>query len=151
MKKLFFLLMICPLMMLTSCKDNKGSNAKEELLLEQEMKATNAQLPMQVDVATTLMSVTIDGDMVTYKYLVDEDAMDYAQFIDQREQFRNDLKKQIVAMSTPNSEMHAFMSLLKVTGKDLRYQYKGNRSGMITTIDFPNDELQEMIKDFNPK
>ena len=81
-------------------------------MLEQEMKATNAQLPMQVDVATTLMSVTIDGDMVTYKYLVDEDAMDYAQFIDQREQFRNDLKKQIVAMSTPNSEMHAFMSLV---------------------------------------
>ena len=147
MKKLFFLLMLCPLLMVVSCKDNTGS-ASNEALLDKEIAASNKNMPMQVDNATTLLSLSRDGDVVTYEYVIDENAMDYAQFIDQKEKFRINLKNQIIALSTPDSELYGFMSLIKATGKNLRYQYKGNRSGLITTIDFPNDEIQEMIKDF---
>ena len=68
MKKLFLLLMF-PLLMITSCKDNaekanNSNNATEtvskEMLLEQEIKAFNEQLPIQVDEATTLLSMFKD-------------------------------------------------------------------------------------------
>ena len=52
-------------------------------------------------------------------------------------------------MCTPNSEVYAFMSLIRDTGRDLRYQYTGNLTGKVTTIEFSNDDLHEMIKDFD--
>ena len=154
MKKLLFLLMLCPLMMITSCRDNaeKANNATEtvskEMLLVQEIKAFQDQLPMQVDEATTLLSIFKEGEHVIYEYSVDEDDMDFKQFIEHKEEFRNNIKKQIMAMNTPDSEVYAFMSLLRDTGKGLRYQYAGNLSGKVTIIEFSNDDLQEMIKDF---
>ena len=155
MKKLLFLLTLCPLMIITSCKDNaeKADNATEtvskEMMLVQEIKAFNDQLPTQVDKATTLLSVSMSGEYVVYEYSVDEDDMDFGQFIEHKEDFRNNIKNYIITMSTPDSEVYAFMSLIRDTGKDLRYQYAGNLSGKVTIIEFSNDDLQEMIKDFD--
>ena len=160
MKKLLLLLMLCPLMMISSCKDNAENTSdannvadtatvSKEMLLDQEIKATNDQLPFQVDEATTLLSVVKDSECVVYEYSVNEGDMDFKQFINNIEDFRNNIKNQIIAMSTPDSEVYAFMSLLRDTGRDLRYQYTGNQSGKVTTIEFTNDELQEMIKDFD--
>ncbi len=155
MKKLLFLLMLCPLMMITSCKDNaeKANNTTKtttkEMLLAQEIKATNDQLPIQVDEATTLLSVSKLGEYVIYEYSVNEGDMDFKQFIEHIEDFRNNIKDQIITMSTPNTEVYAFMSLIRDTGRDLRYQYTGNLTGKVTTIEFTNDDLHEMIKDFD--
>lgn len=158
MKKLLFLLMLCPLMMITSCKDNvekadnaatAAENVSKEKLLEQEIKATNEQLPIQVDEATKLLSVSKHGEYVIYEYSVNEGDMAFKQFIDHKEDFKNNIKDQIIAMSSPNSEVYAFMSLIRDTGRDLRYQYTGNLTGKVTTIEFTNDDLHEMIKDFD--
>ena len=63
MKKLLFVLLLCPLMVMTSCRDSSGSNNKaKELLLANDIKAANDQFPMQVDYATTALSVALEGD-----------------------------------------------------------------------------------------
>ena len=157
MKKLFFLLMF-PLLMITSCKDNaeKANNSNnitetvsKEMLLEQEIKAFNEQLPIQVDEATTLLSMFKDEEYVIYEYSVDENDMDFKQFIEHKEEFRNNIKNYIISKSTPDSELYAFMSLVRDTGNNLRYQYIGNKSGKATIFEFSNDDLKEMITDFD--
>lgn len=161
MKKLLFILMLCPLMMITSCKDNaeKGNNGNnatdttnpvtKEMLLAQEIKASNELFPMQVEEGTTLLSLIKDGNHVIYEYSVDEDIMDFKPFIENKEGIKNNIKNQIITMNTPNSEAHAFMSLVRDTGKDLRYQYTGNKSGKVAIFEFTNDDLHEMITDFD--
>jgi hypothetical protein len=151
MKKLFLILMLCPLMMLmpscTGNADKSANNLSKEVLLDQEIASSNAQMPIQMDNATTLLSLSRDGEIVTYEYLLDENEVDFSQFIEDKAQHRNKLSNQITLLSTTEPSMHAFMSLLKETGKSLRYRYKGNSSGVVVTIEFSNDELQEMIKD----
>lgn len=155
MKKLLLILMLCPLMMITSCKDNaeKANNsfetASKEMLLAQEIMASNEQFPVQVEVGTTLLSLTKYENHVIYEYTVDEDITDFKPFIENKEQIKNNIKNQIIAMNIPNTEAHAFMSLVRDTGNDLRYQYTASKSGKVATFEFTNDDLHEMIKDFD--
>ena len=151
MKKILFILMLCPLLMISSCKDNANTNPSansKEILLDKEIEASNAQFPVQVDDATTLMSLSRDGNIVTYEYEIDESAFDFETFTAQKESFKSQLEKQIAVLSTPNSEVYVFMSLLKDTGNSLRYLYKGNRSGKTMVIEFSNDELKQIIKEY---
>ena len=77
--------MLCPLLTVMSCRDNTATSNETapsvsadanlnsmEAALEKELYASNAQMPMQVDYATTLNSVTRDGKVVTYEYVIDE-------------------------------------------------------------------------------
>lgn len=150
MKKLFFLLMICPLMMITSCKDNANSNVSAdsvEALIDQEIEATNKQFPMQVDAATTLVSMSRQGDIVKYDYIIDESAVDFETFKAGKDSFKDRLKNDIIVLCLPSSELRAFFTLLRDSGKVLRYEYKGNPSGQTMSIDFSNDELHDIVKD----
>lgn len=162
MRKLLFLLLLLPLLFVTSCSNtgdsstNSSTNATapsssaNQLLmaLDREIEASNAQMPMKVDYATNLLSLTRDGDNVTYVYEIDESSFDFEDMIADKESFKNQLKNQISLLSTPDNEVYAFMSLLRDTGKNLRYVYKGNTSGKTMTIEFANSELKELI---NPK
>lgn len=158
MKKFLLILMFCPLLMVMSCRDNTATSSETapstnansmEAALEKEIYASNAQMPMQVDYATTLRSVTRDGNVVTYEYGIDESVFDFDDIIARNEEFKANLKDQIKLMSTPDSEVYTFMSLLQKTGKDLRYLYKGNSTGKTMTIVITNDELQELIRDLD--
>ena len=149
MKKLLFILMLCPLLMITSCKDNAktGTDANSmEILLDKEIAASNAQFPVKVDFATTLKSLSRDGNIVTYEYEIDENAFDFDSLAAEKERFRSQLENQIAIMSTPNSEVYVFMTMLRDTGNELRYLYKGNPSGKTMVIEFTNDELKKIIK-----
>lgn len=159
MKKFLLIFMLCPLLMVMSCRDNTATNnettttvsadaSSMEMALEKEIYASNAQMPMQVDYATTLRSVTRDGNVVTYEYGIDESVFNFDDIIARSDDFKANLKEQIKLMSSPDSEVYTFMSLLKKTGKDLRYLYKGKNSGKTMTIVITNDELKELIQDF---
>lgn len=159
MKKFLLIFMLCPLLMVMSCRDNTATNNETtttvsadansmEMALEKEIYASNAQMPMQVDYATTLRSVTRDGNVVTYEYGIDESVFNFDDIIARSEDFKANLKEQIKLMSSPDSEVYTFMSLLKKTGKDLRYLYKGKNTGKTMTIVITNDELKVLIQDF---
>ena len=148
MKKLFLILMIVPLMMATSCKDSAktGSNANtKEALLDQEIKASNAQLPAQMDYVLTLMTLYRDGDIVIYEYKFDEHKVSYDDMLVNQEKFRTQIKEGLVAESMPNSEFHAFLSLMRDTGKSLRYKYTGSLTGQEILFEFSNDEIKELM------
>ncbi len=150
MKKLFLLLLICPLMMLTSCKDNGKSSLRADsanALIDQEIEATNAQFPMQIDVATTLVSTSRQGDIVAYHYILDESEVDFDTFNASKESFKNRLRNDLTVICLPSSEVHALFALLRDSGKVLRYEYKGKPSGRTMSIDFSNEELHKIIKD----
>ncbi len=159
MKKFLLIFMLCPLLMVISCRDNTATSNETtttvsadansmEAALEKEIYASNAQMPMQVDYATTLRSVTRDGNVVTYEYGIDESVFNFDDIIARSDDFKANLKEQIKLMSSPDSEVYTFMSLLKKTGKDLRYLYKGKNSGKTMTIVITNDELKELIQDY---
>lgn len=161
MKKFLLIFMLCPLLTVMSCRDNTATSNETapsvsadanlnsvEAALEKELYASNAQMPMQVDYATTLNSVTRDGKVVTYEYVIDEGVFNFDDIIARNEDFKANLKEQIKLMSSPDSEVYTFMSLLKKTGKDLRYLYKGKSTGKTMTIVITNDELKELIQDF---
>ena len=150
MKKLFFILLIFPLMMVTSCKDNSGSGIStdsKEALLDKEIAASVSQFPVQVDTATTLVLLSRDGRIVTYDYVLDESAMNFDEFINNKESFKAQLRNNIVVVCTPSSDFRTFMTLLRDTDKELHYRYKGKNSGMTVTIEFSNDEIKDLIKD----
>lgn len=159
MKKFLLIFMLFPLLMVMSCRDNTATNnettttvsadaSSMEMALEKEIYASNAQMPMQVDYATTLRSVTRDGNVVTYEYGIDESVFNFDDIIARSDDFKANLKEQIKLMSSPDSEVYTFMSLLKKTGKDLRYLYKGKNTGKTMTIVITNDELKELIQDY---
>lgn len=146
MKKLLFVLLLCPLMVMTSCRDSSGSNNKaKELLLVNDIKAANEQFPMQVDYATTALSVALEGDYVVYSYEVNESLVDMADL--DPESFKKQLKNNFTAAYKTQPDYHMSMSLVKETEKSLRYKYKGSLSGKTIAIDFSNAELHEMFED----
>lgn len=150
MKKLFVILLIFPLMMVTSCKDNSGSGMSadsKDALLDKEIEASVSQFPMQVDNATTLVLLSRDGRIVTYDYVLDESVMNFDEFIANKESFKEQLRNNIVVVCTPPSSFRPFMTLLRDTDKELHYRYKGKTSGRSVTIVFSNDEIKELIKD----
>ena len=138
MKKVFFILLLLPLLLVTSCKDNTGSGLSadsKEALLDKEIAASVAQFPMQVDDATTLVLLSRDGNVVTYDYVLDESKMNFDEFIANKESFKAQLRNNIVVVCTPSSD------------KELHYRYTGKPSGRLVTIEFSNDEIKELIKD----
>ena len=150
MKKLLFILMLCPLMMITSCKDNANTSAgknSKEILLDKEIEASNAMFPMQVDIATTLKSVSRDGKVVTYEYEIDESVLEFETLTAKEETYRSQLESQLAALSKPNAEMYAFVSILKETDCGLRYLYKGNLTGKTMAIEFTSDELKKLSEE----
>lgn len=142
--------MICPLMMLTSCRDNANSNVGAnsiDALIDQEIEATNKQFPMQIDNATTLLSMSRDGNVVTYNYSIDEGVLDFDEFTAHEVSFKEQLRNNIIVASSPSTEFHAFLILLRDSDKELHYRYKGNRSGKTMAVGFSNDDIKSLIRD----
>ena len=118
-----------------------------DLLLDKEIEMGNAQYPIKLDNFTTLISISRDGNVVTYEYEIDESVVVFEKVFPSKDTSKHQLENQLAAMSTLNSELYAFMSILRDTGKELHYLYKGNYSGKTMIIEFTNDELKKLIKD----
>ena len=152
MKKLVFAMMLCPVLLLmascTGSTDNAGSTVSsvsdaggsEMEKLDADLRISNAQMPMKVDYATTLLSITRDGHVVTYHYEVDEDAVAFEDLVEYQEDFRTNLKKEIKGASAVTD----FVSLVLDAGCELCYEYKGNQSGRTMELEFGKDELETM-------
>jgi len=149
MKKLFFVLMLCPLLMLTmpSCSGgtgstNSGTDKTKMELLDKEIDLSNHQMPMQVDFATTLMSLKRQSMTVSYQYVVDEDAIDMDEVIANQRPFKTTLENQITTVK----EAKYFASMVADAGCDLHFVYDGNHSAKNVTIEFTNAELKSILK-----
>ena len=127
-------------------KDIKAHPISKDELLDWDIEATNSLLPKQLDEVTTLISLTRDGNIVTYTYEIDEDALDMATVFEGQEDLRATLTAQIATLNSPTSSAQTFIRLLRETNKDLCYVYRGNQSGQSLKIDFTNSQLREMLK-----
>ena len=126
-------------------KDIKAHPISKEELLDWDIEATNSLLPKKLDYVTTLVSLTRDGDVVTYTYEIDENELDMATVIAGKKQLKETLASQIAELNSPTSTAQTFMRLLRGAGKDLHYVYQGNESGQSLEIEFTNSELNEML------
>lgn len=141
MKKLFFVLMLCPLLMLmASCTGSTG-NSKYKAL-DAEIELANQQMPMQMTHAITLTGMLRDGFVVSYVYEVNEEVLTLDNFIADETAFKANMVNEIVN----NTEVVRFFTLIADAGCDLQYVYNGSHSGKTTIISFTNAELKEMCK-----
>ena len=151
MKKLLFILLLCPMMLFISCKDSGSNSSVEqnsnEALINQDIEVSNADFPAKVDFATTIMHVSNDGDCVTYHYEVDESMLDFDAFIANIDHFREEQKVNLVASGATNPDIVTFAGLLNKTGKAMRHEYKGNQTGRVVSFEYSSDELHEMFGD----
>lgn len=123
-------------------KDVKNNPASDEDMLDWQIKSANAVTPQAVDEITTLVSLERDGNQLTYVYEVDDTNMDFTQFIDGQEQFRQGLMANLEAFSTQQSSFGHFLKLLCRSGKSLCYSYRAKSSGRAVNINFTNSDLR---------
>ena len=118
----------------------------KDFLIDKEIEATNAEFPIQVDIATTALSVTREGEVVTYKFKVDEDLVDISTMIDNSVAFKSETRQMLVETLKEDAPFHALLNLMGEAGIRLRYEYKGNRSGKTMIFEFSNNEILEMLE-----
>ena len=138
-------------MVVTSCKGNVDGGTKtdskeaKELLIDKDIEETNTQFPMPVDIATTAVSVSRDGDVVIYHFEVNEGLLEIESFIENQETMKSELRKSLVDVLNQDPSFREIMNLMKETGKCLKYEYKGSKSGKTMVIEFTTDEISEML------
>ena len=138
-------------MMVTSCKGNVNGGTKtdpkeaKELLIDKDIEETNTQFPMQVDIATTAVSVSREGDVVIYHFEVNEGLLEIESLIENQETMKSELKKSLLDVLNQDASFREIMNLLKETGKSLKYEYKGINTGKTLEIEFFNAEIGEML------
>lgn len=100
--------------------------------------ATNAQCPMQVDAATEMTSVSLEGNTFIYYYLVDEEQVSMADFEAAKETIRETIK---ATLTSKDPTLHYFVDACKEGNVSIQYHYVGNTSGEEDTIEFSPTEL----------
>lgn len=125
-------------------KDVKKNPATDEELLDWQLKSTNAMMPLAVDEFTTLVSLERSGRQLTYVYEVDDLNMDFTDFVDGKDQFRQTLMANLEAANTQQSSFSQFLKLVCRSDMALSYQYRAKSSGQVVNIDFTNADLKEI-------
>ena len=129
-------------------KEIKAHPISNEELLDWEIQASNSTLPRKLDAVTTLLSMSRDGNVVSYNYEIDESQLDMSVLINGQEQLKQTLAEQVATLNSNTSSAQAFMRLLRRGNMELHYVYKGNSSGKTARIQFTNAELRDMANDY---
>ena len=58
---------------------------------------------------------------------------------------KSELKKNILDLLNRDSSFRNSMNLMKETGKCMKYEYKGSKSGKTMVIEFTTDEISELL------
>lgn len=119
-------------------------------MLDWQIELTNSMMPMEVDDYTILNHLDKQGDNVIYYYDVDDQRINMDVLTDEKamDEFRNGLLAQLTEASSNQSVSRGFMKILRRSGKNLVYQYRGKMTGKEMKITFSNDELREIGQDF---
>ena len=107
-----------------------------------------AAVPRKLDAVTTLVSMSRDGNVVSYNYEIDESQLDVSVLINGQEQLKQTLAEQVATLNSNTSSAQAFMRLLRRGNMELHYVYTGNSSGKTARIQFTNAELRDMANDY---
>ena len=115
-------------------------SSPHETLLDM-VKSTKVQLPMKVDVVTTMKDIDIEGDNVVYIYDIDENQINM-----------NDVKIEVIRANTVGNLKYIindvsagqfFQSVID-DGKNVCYRYLGNKTGTKLEFVVSNGELSEI-------
>ena len=106
--------------------------------------AANEACPVEVDAATTLVSVAIEGDsMIVYNYTGDEKILGMSvadlPVAEMKDIYRDDIKN-------PDGNMREVAEICASCNVGLSMIYKGSSSGKTLSITFTADELQQLIQ-----
>ena len=139
MKKLFFALFVCMLIMnhLVACSHGVSQggeaveNADRDALarLKASLKSIDAACPVKADIATTLKGVRLKGRVVVYEYVIDEALLPGKRI---KEVFDEQAEKKLriaLLSSIEKPEVRVFIKTVEDAGCTIEHRYKGNRSG----------------------
>ncbi len=116
--------------MTTAC----GSTDKA---LDKALEEINKELEGQKMPGIEKMDITDVDGYIVYNYVVDEDQADINAMKESAAEQKEMVKNQVVKAPA----QQAFMKLVKLTDRGLKFSYKGNKSGEGYEIVFENDEL----------
>ena len=146
MKKFLLIFMLCPLLTVMSCRDNTATSNETapsvsadanlnsmEAALEKELYASYAQMPMQVDYATTLNSVTRDDTVMIDRWhnrtKVDTVYRNFTEYVHDTVRVKEIIQPTKSDTWTLKDDLIAFligffMLALVVTGAKIYYTFK---------------------------
>lgn len=131
MKKLIYLMVLLVSLSSFGCDTPAQKKAKESLALEAE--TTNKMLAgKKADAVSTILSVDFDGKNLIYTYEIDED---YISIDQARATQKDNMEKNIRTGLENNPQFAATKENLKKIGGKVIYNYIGNSSGKILTIE----------------
>ncbi len=116
--------------MTTAC----GSTDKA---LDKALEEINKELAGQKMPGIEKMDITDVDGYIVYNYVVDEDQADINAMKESAAEQKEMVKNQVVKAPA----QQAFMKLVKLTDRGLKFSYKGNKSGEGYEIIFENEEL----------
>ena len=133
MKTTFRIAFACAVLVMTAaCGKDYHRKQVEQYVLEAQQVT-----PTQVDPATVLASVEIEGDDVVYRYVIDENLITIEAFSQQDELLRNEFNDR----RTRDSDMGKFVKAVSDAHMRIVMVYQGNVTHDTFTISFPLEEL----------
>ena len=123
-------------------KESPVSNNEQ---LDWNIRNTNASLPQQVDMGTTLVSIGRLGDTVSYLFELDEEVVDMSLLKDYLDEAKENFRQEL---ESPTTTPNIFILLVCRTNKSLRYVYRGKTTGKELTIEFTNAELRNISYEY---
>ncbi len=125
------------------------ANLKKKITDDEEVdhliKLNRLTLPKQLDAATTMTDLKLEGDYMIYYYDINEDVLTIEEMNNNTSTYRdiiiNGMKGEF---ANPDSPMAYFFGLIGKMNKGLRYSYHGTKSGNTLDIDITNAELKQV-------
>lgn len=123
-------------------KDLSDEEVGDAEKLQSVIDATNMQLPLKIDYATTLKKVEIQGENVVYIYEVAEDVVS----LDGMESSKDEMKKNTLnSIQYLDNTQKTIYKMVMDAGKNMVHHYCGSNSGKTTEIVITNGELKEVL------
>lgn len=109
--------------------------------LKELVDITNLSFPMEVDEATTVEKLSIEGDWVVYDYTVDEEVVS----IDLLEKNKAQMKESLKTNISSGMDVRQFAQTCLDCDKGILYRYKGEKSGNTAVVSFSVDDLKKIL------
>ena len=114
-------------------------------LLDWQIEITKSMLPKQLDELGDFVSLEQDSISVSFIYSINEEKVSMKQLQAAKDEVATELKTELKEeLTSPKSTSKPLLMLVIKAGKNLRYVYKGNKTGKTASIDISNQELKEI-------
>lgn len=107
-------------------------------MLEMMVTSTNVQCPMQVDEATTLSSVSLEGGDFVYNYSTDENSVSIEALEQNKAAIKAEIKQ---TLSVQDPLTKRIISICKEANAGIVFRYVGNVTGKACIVKFSSSEL----------